>query len=118
MSKIPPPETLEEARAYEQARIPQETGNPTLPKEQQWLHDIFLVRKLTNAPLLYSTPINCVLVTTESHRIDLDDPVEKRKAHWLTEIAKQEGKYVQAFCWEFPEGYEFPPELGLTFLQE
>lgn len=108
------PETLEEARAYEESRIPQKPGKPTLPKEQQWLHDIFLVRKLTKAPLLYSTQINCVLVTDRMTRLNLDNENDKRRAHWLTEIANHEAEYVKAFCWEFPENYEFPPELGLS----
>lgn len=107
------PETLKEARAYEEARVFQELPEPHMPQHLQWLHDIFLVRKLTKAPLLYSTEINCVLVTDRTTRFNLDNENDKRRAHWLTEIARQEAKYVKAFCWEFPEGYEFPPELGL-----
>lgn len=108
------PQTLEEARTYEETRIPQSPpSNPTLPPEQQWLHDIFLVRKLTKAPLLFSTGITCILTTNKGHPVS-----DERKAHWLTEIAKRDATYVMAFSWEFPEGYEFPEELDLPFLKK
>lgn len=107
------PETLEEARTHEEERIPQPPpGNSTLP-EQQWLHDIFLPRKLTKAPMLFSTGITCILITDKGHPVN-----DARKAHWLTEIAKRDATYVMAFSWEFPESYEFPEELDLPFLKK